>query len=102
VSIPGNQRCRLGLGLLLSAVVFACLNPRPDDQPLFSEPGAVPGNPSTGAPPTGVGMGDNLVEGTAGSGGSDPADTGSSPGADAGVPPDAGPQDDGDAGTRAD
>ena len=102
--LPGTPHGRLGLGLgllLLSAALFACLNPRPDDQPLFSSPDNVLEVPSTGAPPAGLDMGEDPSAG----GSSEPnnAAAGSGPpDADAGVPPDAGPEDDEDAGDRTD
>ena len=116
MNLPDGGRCRhrwgvgLATGLLLSVVVFACLNPRPDDQPLLRSPVGGPDD-STGTPPLDVSPGNDLSgEGAGASGGTDsanpsvPASGAGAPGADAGAPQDAGPEDegDGDAGVLAD
>jgi hypothetical protein len=105
VSLPG-ARCRWGLALLLSAGVFSCLNPRPDDQPL-AQGIDTPIDNDNSPPAVTVDPAGGLGAGAA-NGGSDPGDTVESdtpgpraPAADAGPAPDAGPEDERDAGAPA-
>jgi hypothetical protein len=111
----GRSRRGLGLSPFSWAIlaILSCLNPRPDDQPLFS--GETDSDGSNSSPPVidrgdGLGLGDGTGGSDPGSDGSpasgpDNTDTPAAPGgsaADAGPPPDAGPLEQPDAGVPND
>ena len=107
MSLP-RTRSGLPLVLLVLSAPFACLNPRPDDQPLFrtgvdSAPGSADTPPAmtpdgTLGPPADNGAGPSFSEPGEGAG-----PVGPDGDADGGGPlPDAGPQDEADAGAPGD
>jgi hypothetical protein len=101
-----RTRSRLPLVLLVLSAPFACLNPRPDDQPLFrtgvdSAPGGADTPPAmapggTLGQPGDNGAGPPLPDSSEGEGAGPNSD------ADGGPLPDAGPQDEADAGAPGD